>query len=530
MLAIRQETPVVQPVIPPGTSSAVHQTFLNVEEAIEAKDFAKAAELFKLLPKRDITVWFDAQSLPAEKRSMASNAIKQALDQWRIIDEKLKFTLVNKGPAEIKVTFSDDVGQNEDGLPKGAAFLYSSEPTESRLEAIISTKRGKPAAPVLPIEIQNEVLFAVSSYFGTPEAVRLGGANGRSDLGGLGMFRVGSSEALHYGRIMAAVDQLNLAIEKKKSFAVARPQLTLEATNIVMEPATQGDAPEYEFLVTNNGNAPLTLRGEIDCSCLIPDVPTYIEPGKSAKIRIGVNTYDFIGKVRKVLRLLSNDPDFPARDVNVAIDVKPLYRVIRSKGQLVEMSDGGSSTEFFVELDEKAPFKVTEVIVDGLKADATFEPWSGTLKDPEAGDTAERKGVLVKVNFPDQTVVGRMPISIRVITDSDNPRFKVLRANFEIQKGIVSLPLEVYFGTFPQGEYRAFAYISRPSRPFKILKIESSSPFVSGVVYQRSESEYRLDVVYNGKADVGQLRGYLTLKLDDPNQKELIVPFRGTIQ
>jgi hypothetical protein len=44
------------------------------------------------------------------------------------------------------------------------------------------------------------------------------------------------------------------------------------------------------------------------------------------------------------------------------------------------------------------------------------------------------------------------------------------------------------------------------------------------------DTEYRLDVVFNGKSDAGLLRGVLKVTLDDPEQKELLIPFRGTVR
>lgn len=518
------------PVLPAGTTQHMTASFIQVEEELSKGNFDAAKKLAAELPSLKFSMAIDLTNVPADKKASFKESVQEAVLSYKNIIKDLDVTFIEKGTPNIWIRFANNLELNENGLPKGGVFMTSHQPGDSQVEATISLVRGKPNMPTLPSEVHNETLFAISQYFGIEKTIRGSAGNFRSDLPGVGKFLPTQIEVLQAVRIVQAADLLRKAANEKIKVDVARPQLTLEASKFNLEPAVQGEERVFSIQITNNGNSTLTLKSEVDCSCLNPAHPLYLLPGKSDVIRVGINTYDFVGKVHKVLRLLSNDPEFPLREIAVNIDIKPMVRFITPIRNLL-MDETGATGEAYLLLDNDADFKPEQVFLDGVKGTATYEPWEGEIADPEIGDEVrKRKGYKFTVKFQPTTMFGRVPTTLRISTDSQNPRYKILRANFEIQKGIVSMPEQVFFGEIKLVTTTAHSFISRPGKPFKILKITSSNPFVSGEARPtKNDTEYRLDVRFDGKGDYGKLEGFLTLETDDPSQPKVIVPFRGTI-
>jgi hypothetical protein len=60
------------------------------------------------------------------------------------------------------------------------------------------------------------------------------------------------------------------------------------------------------------------------------------------------------------------------------------------------------------------------------------------------------------------------------------------------------------------------------SRPFKLLKIKSTSPYVNAIASGKGSAvEHSIEVTMSAKAKAGMYQEKLTLKLDDPEQDEL---------
>jgi len=120
-------------------------------------------------------------------------------------------------------------------------------------------------------------------------------------------------------------------------------------------------------------------------------------------------------------------------------------------------------------------------------------------------------------------------MTVNVITD--DPVWKELRHTLYVQRGIVALPSSLYMGELGKDPARGWFLVTRPRSPFKILGVESSSPFLKAFVENIDGGfEYRVNVVYDGRGDFGDFRATLTLVTDDKKQPRVEVPIRAVIR
>jgi hypothetical protein len=97
--------------------------------------------------------------------------------------------------------------------------------------------------------------------------------------------------------------------------AVARapakqPRLVVDETNHTFETLNPTDPCHYDFVVRNEGDAPLKLTlGGLSCNCLVSEIPEKpIPPGDEAKVRVGAKTSQVEGEFAHRATILTNDP------------------------------------------------------------------------------------------------------------------------------------------------------------------------------------------------------------------------------
>ncbi|MBO9700848.1 MAG: DUF1573 domain-containing protein [Sporocytophaga sp.] len=86
----------------------------------------------------------------------------------------------------------------------------------------------------------------------------------------------------------------------------------------------QGDSVKHVFKFINTGNAPLMLREVLTtCGCTVPKFSKDpVMPGKEGEILVKFNSEGKEGRLTKVITILSNATNNPAR-VNIVVNVQP---------------------------------------------------------------------------------------------------------------------------------------------------------------------------------------------------------------
>lgn len=308
------------------------------------------------------------------------------------------------------------------------------------------------------------------------------------------------------------------------------PQVRLSDTVFEHGEVIQGQEVPMSVQATNTGNAPLLLRIKPDCGCVSTVPSMRLEPGDTGLIRVVVDTTDVPGDLRKKIVVLSNDIDFPVKEIPIRFKVAPRFRFLAPAGETLLMQDGGVSTDVYLITPDDRPIQIREVRLDGLAGQASFEPWSGKLADPALSEPEkERKGYKINIRLDDSLPPGRALATLLVATD--DPKFDVVRFNFSAQKGIIAVPDSIYLGEISQKPKKFSFLLSRPQSDFEILAIESGSKnLVAKSQAARGRWEHKVTIDYDGKAGPGKLETMLTITTSDPKQRMIKVPVRGSVR
>lgn len=516
-------------VVPAGVSSQLHRAVIRVEERLAVRDFAGAAKLAELLPKRNVRVlWDDSKAPPARRESFAA-ARDAAFEGFRLALKDLKFEVVTARP-DIKISFADSLPTPPgEALPEGAAFIFSDSTSDARVEAVIGLRRGNPLQPATPADVQNEVAYAIGSYFGMTQTRISVGSMARVDFSRSAPNRPSLNDARGALAAIRIGDQLREAIQKKRVLQPSRPQALITPQELTYGSVIQGSLVPFSVQVTNTGTGELQVRVLPDCSCVGATGMISLKAGDTGLIKVAVDTSEVPGDLRRRLILYTNDVDFPTRDIPISFKVEPRFTFLTPFGGTILMEEGGAAADVFLLFPTGKPLNVTEARLDGLNGSVTFEPWSGRLANPEAGEPEmERKGYRFRVSLADSLPPGVAEATILVGTDDQ--QFPLLRFNVRAQKGIVAMPDQIYLGEV-SGAKRASALISRPRSAFKVLKVESESPYLKATFAQsKYDWEYKLSVSYLGGAPQGDFVAPIKVYTDDPKQPVITVTVRAVIR
>lgn len=523
-LAILQQ-PVVGPEIPFGASRPFQEACLAVEEALEKREFTQAEKLVAALPSLQFAIEWDDSAVPANRRAEFAKARDAAIDEWSKEVSGLKVTIAKQG--RVKIAFAPELPPNADSPgPAGAVFFVGFAPDEPAVDAVIALTRTESRFSVDAKDVTNEVAFAIGSYLGLERLPNVGSVMSRHEQPYRMINRITTIEGVQVRDNMKVVEALKGLVVKRVQVRPARPEIFLSQTEFAPDPVVQGDNLAMSVTVTNRGTATLRYRLIPDCSCFALAYDREVKPGDSRLIQIVVDTIRFTGDLVKTIGVHSNDPTANVRKLDFTMRIDPLYAFFGMEGQRVLYADETPEGEVFFVPHPKRPLKPTGVELEGLSGTATLEPWSGTLPG-QNGKTAE--GYRIRFKLTGDIPSGRAGLGFNIKTD--NPDWSPVRHSIYVQKGIVALPTSVYMGEIGKEPQRAWTLISGPGKPYKILRVESDSKYFEGLVEASSHTgEYKLIVQYKGGADFGDLTGTLRVVLDDPKQKEVVVPVRAVVR
>ncbi len=532
-------TPVAEigPVPPAGTNAEVLAWTQEIYTAMEAGDFALARQISARLPRKKLTVQYDDSGLAAEYRPKYRKAVEAGLDAWRRVLPELELSF---GPSrDILINYTETLPADEGtGVPQGAAFFLSRDPSEPQVEAVLAHYRLSPPQPSESEMITGETAHAIGRALGLARSARPGGAMGRSDLNARVRVQVLSQEWQTVRRLIALSDQLRAAAAEGKVLVAPRPIMRSDTMEVQFDPQMQGAMVPFSFQLSNPGNAPLSVVISPDCGCFTlgegqAQRGIEIAPGQTSLIQGQIDTTNFPGPFRKAIYLYSNDPDAPLRRIPFTSFVRPAVRFIHAKPQDVTVLSGpNEEVEIFMAIDPEAKLTVTKIEALGAGLSVKYEPWRGRIADPTLGESEplERAGYRIRLNTGSMLPAGRSPIGLNVTTTS--AAFRIIPYTFYVQQGIAPSPVAVVFGAIPSGlPAQGWVILTRPGQPFKVTSVRTDTEYFEAKLGPSNErGDIRIDVRYKGGAPAGAVRGSVIASTDDPKQPEVRIPIQAVIQ
>lgn len=497
-----------------GSSPEIAHAFQTVAALTEKKDFAGAKVALHLLPSEDIRVKWDDSALSPKSRFDVQRQRDRAFQEWSNACP-IHFTVVKDSP-DIAFVLQSGPGSN---------VVWSDKTSDARLTQRI----GFNGAALNLFAIHNDVSFALGLYAGI------------NKLPIEGLLMAGSDDSISHDLSIIPLEsniangnlnacrRLRDAIDKSQVVSSGLPTLTGDFKPIDMGKVLQGTKIPLDFSITNSGAGMLSFKIIPDCSCFATTAIQFVDPGKSKPAKAQMDTLSFAGPVHHRLFVVSNDAVQPIREIPVTVYVTPRYRMLPEHQVIIADEKGEAVHEAFLYFPSDHPITITSAVSQGLPGDVTFEPWQGDMADPVLKEGAlPRKGYKVSLKLKD--IPDGAQLGTNIVLGTDDSNFPSISYTVGVQKGIVALPPSVYMGEMGAAPRTVPFVLTRPGLPFNITDIQSDSAHIKASYKQSVPGEYRVTIVYDGKAAVGDYHATISIKTDDPKQKLIEVAVQGTVR
>lgn len=509
-------------VFAPGTSPEFQGMVRQVSAALEKKDRGRAERLIALLPaKNNVYAWDDTE-VPIGQRQEFAKARDAAFAEWRQAGSSPRF--IESTNPTIRFRFSPELAPRPQGdAPLGVALFFYDKATP-RMEAFIGLARGSGKKKVTASEVRDAVRYAIARYLGLAE--QDSGVTRRPDLPEPG-FGPGSPNFFTVDSNFRIIDSLVKAIKEDKPVQAGTPRIVFDPQKVEIGTVIQGERKKFSVQLTNTGDAPLSYQTQGDCGCVIGAPPGVIPAGGTVLIQPSIDSTEYVGKLVKKLIVTTNDPEKPTFEIPVHLEVKPLFRFLMPEGDTIQ-TDETRKTSVYLTFADEVPMNVLKANFDGYPVKLVQTAWEGELADPQMSEpTRKRKGFRFDIELEGEPPEGRATGTLSMITD--NPKFRILRTQIYTQKGIVAMPDDVYLGALTATPKRSFVTLTRTSKPFKVLGIDSDNPHVKAIAEPQPNGDVRVVVEYDGKLTKGELGARLTIRTDDAKQPKILVLVRGIV-
>jgi hypothetical protein len=519
LIAITQS---MAPILPPGASVEFHTQVLAIERMLEAGEFDQASARLKDMPSKEVEIAWNEASIPAGERAAFAQARDLALTTWKVFAPDLTFSVKPSG--KLAFNFVPSIEKTSPETPLTQGMAVSIERPQS--QAVIGLKRGDKGVATSANNVHNDVARAIGNYLGLVDSPFASTAMYpiHWESNRVMLMRQDADAALANLRVL---DSLRTAAAERRKITPTQAKVVI-GESYSMGRMLNGDKKQFKVEVRNEGNGPLNLWVRSDCGCTTVQGPQQVAPGEAKFLDVNFDSTEFDGDVTKRLILVTNDAVQPVRTFKISGNIQPAYRFLAPSGPVVVLDEKGGRAELYLTFKDIEPFGIRAAGLTGLNGTVTYAPWQGELPDPARGEGATaRKGYKFTVDFGKQTLFGRMPGTLIVMTNS--PSLPRVQFTLNAQTGIVSLPGDLYLGEVSEPK-TAKLLVSRPGRPFKVTGVESQSPAFKVTYKAVSADEYALEVVYDGKAPKGDLATSLKVKTDDPKQPVVHIPILGTVR
>jgi hypothetical protein len=93
----------------------------------------------------------------------------------------------------------------------------------------------------------------------------------------------------------------------------------------------------------------------------------------------------------------------------------------------------------------------------------------------------------------------------------------------------VAINGQVYLGRLTGSTVKSFFKVTRPGKPFHILRVTSADPRLSANVHSLGkDDEYQVDLVFKGTADDSGFSSKVKVFTDDASTPVVVVPVSGS--
>lgn len=322
-----------------------------------------------------------------------------------------------------------------------------------------------------------------------------------------------------------------LALPLPGAVAADAPKAAFPESAFTFDRAISGSVVEHDFVVKNEGSAPLRiLNVSMTSPLLVTRMPREIAPGAQGTIHFKLDTANLAGPFRGAMRVVLNDPALPEAGLTFegqvvpAIELSPLpaFFVSARRGQAMHAS-------IDIVNHEPEPLRIEKV-------EHPTGRFTTTLETVEAG-RRYRLTLLLKPDGP----AGRSTETILVTTSSKAHPLLTIPANTYLHERVYTFPDAVDLGTLPIDAIRRNPKLLEQAAQTLMIYQVDGSDFKVQLRTDMAACELRAEPGPKGdryqvtvtliadKLKVGPLKGSILIQTNDPQFPTLTVPVSGWI-
>lgn len=318
----------------------------------------------------------------------------------------------------------------------------------------------------------------------------------------------------------------------------SRPKMTFDKVSIDLGKIVDVESVEARFTFKNTGVDTLKiLNKHATCGCTLADLPKMeYAPGESGEIVVTYNPRGKQGPQNQSITLTTNDPTEPRITLNIAAQVQPVIVVDPVILQLGQIGKGMGKKAAVTVTGRSSTFRVTDVTSSdkALVQMSTGQPEAITV-DGESGTKT-----IIEVIIPENHPVGRIQQSGTIRTN--DPRREIINFQVigEVTGELAPSPVRVAFGNIRPGQpiKGEVKLASRLGKPFKIVAARAESPLEKPIeviatpdnLQGEASTSWTLAIKGEAPHRTVLVRGEVIIQTDVEGEKELRVPFWGTVR
>ncbi len=302
-----------------------------------------------------------------------------------------------------------------------------------------------------------------------------------------------------------------------------QPDIEFDVESLDLGTIFQMGTYECSFRFRNAGTARLVVeRATSSCGCAAPVLSAKeLDPGEEAELNVEFKSEMAEGPIVRNLMVKSNDPDEPIKRLRIAANIVPRLPVKPNSVYFRKVRKSERPTASL----EVGPSEVEEI--RSVEVNSTSEHFTYQLH--AVGRKAGR--YRLDVSVADDAPLGRNAGWIEFFLNGETEPCGRVRVTAYLVGDIEVEPARLTFRA-ERGTDTDLATVRLTSgTAFRVLDVRSDVPVLSTELIPVDKGkQYSVIARLSPDAPAGQVRGQITIRTDNAEQPEIVVPVFGLVQ
>ncbi|HEY6551751.1 MAG TPA: DUF1573 domain-containing protein [Vicinamibacteria bacterium] len=292
---------------------------------------------------------------------------------------------------------------------------------------------------------------------------------------------------------------------------------------------TKGEMASNEFVIRNDGDAPLELREvRAACGCTVADYDKVIAPGKTGKVRVTVDTKSFNGPTAKGVTVYTNDPAAPTLELTVRAEVGQFVKIKPGYARFISVQGEEKEGKIVQTLwtPDKSPLAIVKV--ESPYPYLKVRYWEAKPEERLA-ENADQQQWKIEVHLSNDAPVGPLTEPINVHTNHPKQKLVQIPVSGFVRPVMAVTPPVVDMGQVTGKDPVKFSLNVRnfATEPIKVTGIAGEG--INAKIEPVQEGrEYQVQVTFQPDAK-GPVNGKLTLTTDSQKVPRIEVQLKGNV-